>query len=175
MVFKENLADKSPVMRRGIQEKIKQVESRNHSMAQVEPSSSQRPARPSTRNDQDPGAVPLGHQTATHTGTPLPRTNLAPQLQFDNSEYLVPQHNNAFGLLEEPMFDSVFQDQPQSNWSGTDSENAFEPLVRQLFGTDADSDLPNFDFSNMPNDFFTWDFSQDPLLAEFTSGLEGFM
>lgn len=88
--------------------------------------------------------------------------------------HLSDQGNNSDQLINQ-VFDSNFDLNQQRTWSVTDSENPFEPLVRQMFGADADFRLEDFEPLGNPNEYAAWGFPQGPLLAEFTSGLEGFL
>lgn len=153
-------------MQRGIQEKIKQAENRNTISGQPNVGSSM-----TGGYGQNPTSTNGSHIASQQR----PQVVMEQQSYFNNPGYIVSQNHNEFGSLEDSMFDPAVPQYAPSNWSGTDSENTFEPLVRQLFGTDPDFHIPDIDFHGLSNEFCTWDFSQNPLLAEFTSGLEGFM
>lgn len=77
-------------------------------------------------------------------------------------------------LENQNMYPS-FGDGQTNNWPSADSLNTFEPLVRQLFGNEEGLNLEEIDIFNATQGLSPFDFLQEPLLAEFASGLEGFM
>ena len=68
-----------------------------------------------------------------------------------------------------------FNDDQMNDWPSTDPLNTFEPLVRQLFDHGEAFNLENIDIFQATQGFSPFGLSHEPLLAEFTSGLEGFM
>ena len=74
---------------------------------------------------------------------------------------------------QDSIYEASFAQQFGSDWPSASLDNTFEPLARQLLGPD-----PMFEFQNLANptslDDFSYDMTQNPLLEEFTLGLEGF-
>ncbi|KFY81183.1 hypothetical protein V499_00009 [Pseudogymnoascus sp. VKM F-103] len=72
--------------------------------------------------------------------------------------------------------DMDFERSPnKGSTTATGFDDTFEPLVRQLFGEGMAMDGGALSYVDNSADISSWALQQDPLLAAFTSGLEGFM
>ncbi|PVH75094.1 hypothetical protein DL98DRAFT_518811 [Cadophora sp. DSE1049] len=155
------------MMRTRIQEKIKQAEGTSHSV----PSLDQPQIYRSTYSRFDDTIPATSVETMTNDCNNIEEQQTTTNIPMYQHSALNGEDLGSQGLQIYPGFG----DDQTNDWPSADPLNTFEPLVRQLFGNDEALNLGDIDIFHATQGFSPSGLSQEPLLAEFTSGLEGFM
>jgi len=147
----------------GIQEKIKQSETETSDQAISEHRSTVNqsidiglsPDQPNQSHSDETSSLLYGN----HLSQPEP--------------YYLARDSMSLNSQQNTTYEGNFSQQFGSDWPGASSDDTFEPLARQLFGPDPVFGFQNLRHPSISNDF-SCDLTQNPLLEEFTLGLEGF-